>query len=272
MQGNFFNPRGLYYRTNTFKPGRQTLVFVHGLSGSSSAWVPFEQKLSADYNLLTFDLRGHGQSKKYRGYSAYALTKFSDDLHALLVHLHIQRPVLISHSFGTLVVLEYFRQYGQTVEAAIFFSPNYKVKKRSLSGVLQPLTWMSPLWDWLPVFRTRGHHLNYDHYRQTGDWNLRRMLADITNTSLRIYLDCIGQSYGFSCEELLPQIYIPTLIVHGKLDSIFPVTNAVRMSQTIPGCTLKILERDDHILVLNDVQGSMTAIETFVRQHGSVGN
>lgn len=264
MQEHFFEPRGLYYRTNTFKPGPPTLVFVHGLSGSSSAWIPYEQEFEGRYNLLTFDLRGHGKSKKFRGYSEYAITKLSDDLHALLNHLRIQNYILISHSFGTLVALEYFRKYGQTAQATIFFSPNYKVKKRRASQLLEPLTWLAPLWNWLPVLRTRGRHINYDHYRHTGDWNLRRMFVDITNTSLRIYLDCTGQSYGFSCEELLPQIHIPTLIVHGQRDSIFPVNNAVVMSRTIPGCELKMMKHDNHILVLNDLDGCMNAITEFV--------
>lgn len=264
MTEHFFEPAGMYYRTNIFKPGRPTLVFVHGLSGSSSAWIPYEQEFAERYNLLTYDLCGHGKSTKYRGYSEYVIEKFSDDLHALLQHLHIGKYILVSHSFGTLVVMEYFRKYGQTAEASIFFSPNYKVKKRIFSSVLEPLTWLSPLWDWLPVMRTRGQHLNYDHYRHTGDWNIRRMFADIRNTSLRVYLDCIGQSYGFMCEDLLPNIHIPTLIVHGKLDSIFPVGNAVSMSQSIPGCQLKIMENDNHILVLNDLTGSIKAINEFV--------
>lgn len=272
MTEYFFEPRGLYYRINSFQPGRQTLVFVHGLSGSSSAWIPYEQKFSPDYNLLTFDLRGHGKSKKYRGYAEYSLEKFSDDLHALLTHLHIQHHLLISHSFGTLVALEYLRKYGQTADGLIFFSPNYTVNKRTFLAVLKPLTWLSPLWNWLPVLRTHGHHINYERYRHTGDWNLRRMWTDIPNTSLRVYLDCLGQAYGFSAEELLPQIEIPTLIVHGKLDSIFPVTNSLLMSQAIRGCQLKVMEKDNHILVLNDVAGSLTVIDEFVRERGLAGN
>lgn len=264
MQEHFFEPAGIYYRTNTFKSGRPTLVFVHGLSGSSSAWIPYEKEFEQRYNVLTFDLRGHGKSKKRRGYSEYAIEKFSDDLRALLHHLRLQNYILISHSFGTLVALEYFRKYGQEAAAAILFSPNYKVKKRLFSSLLEPLTWLSPLWNWLPVLRTHGHHIDYDHYRHTGDWNLRRMFADITNTSLRVYLDCTGQSYGFSCEELLPLIQIPTLIVHGKRDSIFPVSNAVTMSQAIGGCELKIMDQDNHILVLNDLPGSISAIHGFV--------
>lgn len=267
MKEYLLEPAGIYYRTNSFKAGRPTLVFVHGLSGSSSAWIPYEQEFAERYNLLTFDLRGHGKSKKPQGYAEYAIEKFSDDLHALLQHLRLQKYILVSHSFGTLVVLEYFRKYGQTAEATIFFSPNYKVKKRTAAGLLWPLTWLAPLFDWLPLFKTHGRHINYEHYRQTGDWNIRRMSVDILNTSLRVYLDCVGQSYGFVCEELLSRIHIPTLIVHGQKDSIFPVSNAVSMSQSIPGCQLKIMENDNHILVLNDLAGSMSVIQEFVNTH-----
>ena len=51
----------VYYRHGEIKNERQTLVFIHGLLGSSSAWRPYEARFGTDYNLLFFDLRGHGK-------------------------------------------------------------------------------------------------------------------------------------------------------------------------------------------------------------------
>lgn len=35
----------IYYRCNKFTKTRKTLVLVHGLTGSSSAWIPYEKTL-----------------------------------------------------------------------------------------------------------------------------------------------------------------------------------------------------------------------------------
>lgn len=264
MQEHFFDQRGLYYRMNAFQLDRPTLVFVHGLTGSSSAWIPYEEKFQAQYNLLTFDLRGHGKSTKHKGYTEYTIEKFCDDLHALLAHLNIHQFILISHSFGTLVALQYLQKYGQIPQACLFFSPNYSAKKKALAGAVNALLFFAPALSHLPLGKKTGKHIDYNLYRHTGDWNLRRMRADILNTSFRVYAYCIRQAFTFSCEQFLSSIHIPTLIVHGRKDSIFPVENARAMSRMIPYAQLQIMEHDNHILVLNDLSGSIQAIEKFV--------
>ena len=203
MQESILQPYGLYYRTNTFQPERQTLVFIHGLSGSSSAWIPYEEQFGEHYNVVTFDLRGHGKSLKPKGYSQYTIEKFSDDLQALLVHLKITSPILISHSFGTLVVFAYLKKYGQAVTAALFFSPNYKVKQNFWATLLYYCLWFVPALSIFPVWKKTGRHVDYNLYRQTGDYSLTRMPVDIANTSLRVYLYCIQQAFKFSCERFL---------------------------------------------------------------------
>jgi len=77
----------IYYETNEFKPDRLTLVFVHGVSGSSSAWLPYEKIFENKYNILTYDIRGHGKSKKYPNYSDYEIKNFAEDLHDLISFL-----------------------------------------------------------------------------------------------------------------------------------------------------------------------------------------
>src|SRR5690348_17054682 len=101
-----FSPRGIYYRTNEFKD-RPTLIFVHGLTGSSSAWFPYEREFEEDYNLLTFDLRGHGRSEKPKHYRDYAISEFVADLEDLIDRLAIKEFNLISHSFGTVIALPF---------------------------------------------------------------------------------------------------------------------------------------------------------------------
>ena len=90
MKELFFEERGLAYRSNNIEEGRKTLVFVHGLSGSSSAWYPYEEKFENAYNILTFDLRGHGMSKKQFFYSSYTPELMATDLVALLKHVGIE--------------------------------------------------------------------------------------------------------------------------------------------------------------------------------------
>ena len=93
MKEDYFQPKNIYYRISRNFPQKPTLVFVHGLSGSSSAWKKYEEKFEKQYNVLTFDLRGHGKSEKQRQLRDYEIRHFADDIHELVTHLNIKNFV-----------------------------------------------------------------------------------------------------------------------------------------------------------------------------------
>lgn len=265
MKEFFFEPRGIYYRVNEFKPDRQTLVFVHGLSGSSSAWLPYEKKLQSVCNILSFDLRGHGKSEKPHAYKEYQIEKFAEDLDELIEHWHINKFVFISHSFGCLIALAYLRKHQDKVSKVIFLAPNYSVGKMLSAKIISPLLSAGvPLLKYLPFSSRARGHIDYSKHPNTGDWNIPRMLADISNTTIRVYLYATRQSYDFDGEDFLSEITIPTLIVHGKKDTIFPVRYGVLMAGKIKGAKLVLLEDADHILALNNVKEVMAEIKSFM--------
>jgi pimeloyl-ACP methyl ester carboxylesterase len=264
MTEQYFQKRNIYYRTNALRAERTTLVFVHGLSGSSSAWLKYEQLFDERYNIVTFDLRGHGKSAKPGRYEDYAMTNFADDLEALVAHLGLRDFVLISHSFGTLIALEYLSKHQDLVQKIIFLSPDFAVKKRLVSQLIRPLLLVTSLLRLLPFAGRPGHHVDYGKYPDSGDWNIPRMIADVGNTTLRVYLYCTRQTYVPDWEDFLPEIAKPTLIMHGQKDSIFPVRNSLVMDKKIKDTKLIILPQADHILVLNNFAEVSQAIAEFV--------
>jgi pimeloyl-ACP methyl ester carboxylesterase len=262
---HFWECRGIYYRTNTFESGRRTLVFVHGVSGSSSAWRPYEARFSPCYNVVTYDLRGHGKSRKYAYLHEYAADCFIGDLKALLDGLFIERCTLIGHSFATLLALEFLEHHPDRVEGAVLASPAFDVgrtrRARLLEGILKPVGIM----DRLPFHPAPGVHVDYARYPQSGDWNIPRMVADIGNTTWRIYLYCSRQIFAVDAEPLLKSIRVPVLLVHGRRDSIFPVKHVRYMAAQMPHARLVVFDAADHIIVLNHPDAVGGAIEQFLK-------
>ena len=95
MKEGYEQERGISYRSNAFDLNRKTLIFIHGLGAACSIWRPFEQLLEGDFNVLTYDLRGHGLSKKYGRYADYDLECLATDLHRLLETLGIRSCTLV---------------------------------------------------------------------------------------------------------------------------------------------------------------------------------
>ena len=266
MKEAYFEENGLYYKINTFEQNRPTLVFIHGLSGSSSAWLPYEKIFENKYNLLTFDIRGHGKSKKFPHYSDYEITYFAKDIDDLISYLNISKFILISHSFATLIAAEYIKLFRENVIANIFLSPTFNLEKGFMAKIMRPVLKLSKIFDLFPFNPKQGHHVDYTKFPNTTDWNIKRCYADVSNTTLRVYLYCLRQSLKLKQEYLLEKIKVPTLIIHGVKDTMAPVRNSIVLSKKINNSKLILLDNANHIIVLNNFQEVSQAIENFIEE------
>ena len=265
MKDDFLTERGIFYRANTFVPGRETIVFIHGLSGSLSAWRLYEEHFQNRYNVVTYDGCGHGKSAKPAAYARYALSELARDLEALLDHLHVERCVLVAHSYATMVALEFVHAHPERVARLILLAPNIGNHANWLTRAAYPLifaaTWLARL---LQSSGKPGVHIDYTRFPDSGDWNIPRMWADTHNTTLRVYLYWSLQAYAFDARQYLEAIHIPILLMHGMRDTLYPVEHSLMMHERIHGSKLITLPDMDHILVLNRFPEVSVAIEDFL--------
>src|SRR3954468_19628000 len=87
------------------RPGRKdaaTIVFVHGLGGSTySWWAQLAACEERGYRAVAYDQRGAGLSSKPPG--PYSVELWARDLGRVLDALEIERPILVGHSVGCMV-------------------------------------------------------------------------------------------------------------------------------------------------------------------------
>lgn len=267
MKENYFQQDKIYYRINDFKPDRKTLVFMHGVAGSSSAWLPYEKIFENKYNILIFDMRGHGMSKKFPKTSDYEIKKFADDLHELVEHLNITKFILISNSFSAQIALEYIKLYRDTVLANIFTSPEIFVKEKWIQKILQLIFKVLTVFvGFLPFNSKPRGHVDYSKHKNSTDWNLARNWADIKNTGIHTHLYCLEKSFELGKKYDLQKINAPTLLIHGEKDTMVPIKNALLMSKEIKNCQFISIPKIDHNTVHNAVKEMSEAIESFVEK------
>jgi pimeloyl-ACP methyl ester carboxylesterase len=89
------------------------LLLVHGFPLDSSAWNEIIPLLENEFDILTPDLRGFGQSTTTE--SLYAISDMADDLAGLLDHLGIKKTVIAGHSMGGYVALAFAKKYPARV-------------------------------------------------------------------------------------------------------------------------------------------------------------
>lgn len=74
------------------------IVFIHGFPFDRSMWNEQARLLSNDHFVVSFDIRGHGESEQ--GSGQYVIEFFVDDLIALLDHLGLTKLCLCGLSMG----------------------------------------------------------------------------------------------------------------------------------------------------------------------------
>jgi len=77
------------------------VVLVHGITESAAAFDPVTERLATTNEVITMDLRGHGESGRA---SSYDLGSMATDVAAVIAAAGVDRPHLVGHSLGGAVV------------------------------------------------------------------------------------------------------------------------------------------------------------------------
>jgi pimeloyl-ACP methyl ester carboxylesterase len=97
--------------------GDPPLLFVHGAACNRRYWYQQVPRFSSAHRVVTVDLRGHGGSSAPS--ERYMVRLFAEDLASMCTRLGIESPVLIGHSLGGLVALDFASAYPGLVAAAV---------------------------------------------------------------------------------------------------------------------------------------------------------
>jgi len=113
------NGTGIYYQVNG---NGHPFVFIHPGGLESSSWHYQVAFFSKRYQVITYDIRGHGRSEVPEG--SYSFGDCVEDLHQLLDHLAIQRIYLAGLSMGGNIALSFTLHYPERVDALILAGSN----------------------------------------------------------------------------------------------------------------------------------------------------
>jgi len=76
------------------------VVLVHGITESAASFAPVTERLAATNEVITLDLRGHGESANA---ATYDLASTAGDVGAVIAAAGVERPHIVGHSLGGIV-------------------------------------------------------------------------------------------------------------------------------------------------------------------------
>lgn len=97
-----------------------TVVFVHGWTCASQFWKLQVPDLSADRRVVTYDLRGHGDSERARS-GDYSIQAFGGDLERVLSECvpEGERALLVGHSLGAMTIVSWAGMHPELVDERV---------------------------------------------------------------------------------------------------------------------------------------------------------
>lgn len=229
------------------------LLLLHGIGASIEAWAWVMPQWAEKYRIVAIDLPGHGESSIPHD-GSHSLESAAAMVNAVIRHLHLERPLVVGHSLGTGIALQWAithpgRYRGLALIAPMGFGSEIDAFTRLLSVprlgefLFQPskafvrlsLSYNEPVRGLEQFVEMKHKHLNRPGVR---DWHLRL---------IREGVGLAGQKIRFS-KLALAGLTAPTLIIAGDKDRLFPIHHAQRAAKLIHRARLHVLLGGGHDL------------------------
>ena len=101
----YFSSNGINLHYRDWGGSGRPIVLLHGLASSCHIWDLVAPQLAEDFAVIAVDQRGHGLTDKLE--SGYDFSTVGRDLLGVINARNLERPVIVGHSWGADVALEF---------------------------------------------------------------------------------------------------------------------------------------------------------------------
>lgn len=255
MNDLYFSIRDAAYWYEIHGDGAETLVLLHGFTGSTETWRFFVEKRPEELQLILIDLPGHGKTKTNHVTSMEACCH---DLKLLFDQIGLEKFHLAGYSMGGRTALSFTMLYPEYVTSLILESASpglaeaeerkARIKKdEQLANKLEAegIEAFVHYWENIPLFASQKR-LHKDERKTIRKERLSQSAQGLTQS-----LRSMGTGSQPSWWHLLGKIRIPVLLLVGELDAKYVAINK-KMQAAIPKSKLIICEDIGHAVHVED--------------------
>jgi 3-oxoadipate enol-lactonase len=252
----------LYYEV-AGTSGGDWITFSNSLRLDHTMWAPQVREFSADHRVLTYDVRGHGQSEATEG--PYSTDLLCADLIGLWDHLGIAKSHFVGLSLGGMMGMRLGMEHAQRIDRLVICDC------RGASPEASVESWRKRA----DAVRTNGmEHLVKssidgwfdDDYRQRNGHFVAALGRTIAETDPRGYIGCAtGILSNLDMAARIAEIRTPTLFVVGSADGEHPEMMS-QMHAGLPGSRYALIEGATHVSNLSHEKEFNAAVRQFLME------
>ena len=236
---------------------KQTIIMIHGFRGTHHGLQLIAKHLK-DFNIVIPDLPGFAKGDSL---DSYDLDSYVEWLRGYLKDQKVSKPVLLGHSFGSIISAAYAAKYPATIKKLILVNP---IGAPALEGPKAIMTQLAVFYYWV------GKKLPESFAKKWLESHLIVMIMSVTMTKtkdkkLRAFIhdqhrqyfslfhtaksvsESFNTSVSHNVRESAAMIPIETLLIAGAEDDITPVAKQKELQKLFPHAQLKIIEEVGHL-------------------------
>jgi len=246
-------------------PAGPEILFIHGFSQSHLSWMrQVDSDLAKDFRIITYDLRGHGNSDKPLDPARYRDSKaWGDEVQAVIDTAGLKRPVLVGWSYAGRVISDYVATHGAGQLAGInFVDAPIKADPALIGDNLKNLPLMASE-DLVTNITATRTFLHGCFSRQPSADDYETMLAFNMMVPPKVRAGLSGRP--LDATEMMSRLKLPVLVTHGAEDRNAKLGAGQYTASVIPGAKLSVYEGVGHSPFYEDAPRFNTELAAFVR-------
>lgn len=217
-------------------------TLIHGAGDNLNEWYNQVPVFSRHYQVLTYDVRGHGQTELPEGELTTEL--WVDDLYALLKALKIRETILLGFSMGGMIALGFTIAHPDMVKALILSNSGTGLPRRSEEETREMEARRQAQIEAIKkegmeaVVKERISRTFSPGFAEKNPETVKRYRAILMQNNPEGYLRVIQRMGRPTAPLDASKITCPTLIIAGELD-VFGGSSAKTTQEAIHGSRLK---------------------------------
>jgi pimeloyl-ACP methyl ester carboxylesterase len=212
------------------------VLLGHGYSATGRMWDGQRAALGDRYRVISWDMRGHGQTDSPDDPAQYSAALTVADMRALLQHCGVERAVVGGLSLGGYMSLAFYRAHPEMVRALVICDsgPGYRNAEARAA-------WNTRAHERAAELESRGLEALAGRSREMreamGHHRSAQGLAHAARGMLAQQDSAVIDS--------LPSVRVPTLVIVGDRDQPF-LAPCEYMTKKIPGARLEVIPEAGH--------------------------
>jgi pimeloyl-ACP methyl ester carboxylesterase len=222
----------------------ENIFFLHGLGGNIYNWAYQTKYFSETNNVVSLELPGHGRSS---GKGGSSVEYYTDLIRQFFDMMELDNLVLVGHSLGGVVCLDFAFKYPDRVKALVLVatSAKFDIPTQKLMELKN---------DMESIFGSL----------EKAKEKMKDIDERLVTNDMMVLLGDVMAVKKFDGIAHLSELKMPTLVVAGTDDILAPVSYSEQLHANIKHSQLKIIANVGHMVMVEAHQEFNAELEEFL--------